>query len=86
MRKLHHNHNYYITYTSIHNYYITVRNKSGYRAGTRPSVFHEGSGYTRLARGCVMHSCYMQMATTIGMCIMCIANQSDDRTQARLLF
>ena len=30
---------YYIQYTSIHNYYITVQNKSGYRAGTRPSVF-----------------------------------------------
>ena len=32
----------YITYTDIHNYYITVQNKSGYRAGTRPSVFCEG--------------------------------------------
>ena len=49
MRKLHHNQSYYITYTSIHNYYITVQNKSGYRAGTRPSVFREGSGYTQLA-------------------------------------
>ena len=28
------------------------QNKSGYRAGTRPSVFREGSDYTRLALGC----------------------------------
>ena len=34
----------YITYTSIHNYYITVQNKSGYRAGTRPSVFRAKVG------------------------------------------
>ena len=31
---------YHIIDNSIHNYYITVQNKSGYRPGTRPSVFH----------------------------------------------
>ena len=36
-------------------------------------------------RDYVMHSCYMWL-DGIAVCIMCIVNQSDDRTQVRLLF